>query len=161
MLFIAVSCKKQSKDCGCMGAAPPLLYEVVDKSGKNILDTNNSAKDSLTLIHGGQALYDPIINGNAATSGITGSGFSQAYQKYDGMVVFDFNMLQANSPIANYNFDLSYHGQKLGTIYFKYWRWNHSKTSSWQEAEVFTFNNALVKMDTTGGRHLYVIQLQQ
>jgi hypothetical protein len=73
-------------------------------------------------------------------------------------------MIQLSSPNAanpEYNFNLIYHGKTLGAIYFKYLRWNNDQTSSWQEASVFTFNNVPVKIDTTGGAHIYVIQLQQ
>ncbi len=141
-LFIASSCKKQ-KEC-CIGAAPGLLYQVINKDGENIL---NSPKDSITLTYNNMQFYDYVFELITTTP--------------PGLTLFDGKMLQLNAGIGVPNpihtFKLSYKGQDLGNIYLD----SVKQHSNWQEAKVFTFNNAPVKLDSSSGRHIYVIQLQQ
>jgi len=160
-VFIVSSCKKQAINSNNqMSAAPPLTFVILDKNGNNILDTLNLPKDSLTLtcsVNGDNTqFYDSIIYG---------------FKENNTVVAFDYRMmllsagilspspLQMTTPV--HTFGLSYHGNFLGTIYFEYLRWNYNQNTSWQEAKVFTFNNIPVKIDSSGGRHIYVIRLTQ
>jgi hypothetical protein len=176
LLLAASSCKKQTINTAKSGmsAAPPLFYEVLDKNGKNILDTLNSP-DSLTLSCNDNGLdkqfSDPILNLNVNPLTTIAKATLLGFKNYNGVAAIDYTMLQLSvgvqSPnstaLANpvHTFDLSYHGKSLGTIYFEYLRWNINQYTSWQQASVFTFNNAPVQMDSTSGRPIYVIHLQQ
>jgi hypothetical protein len=152
-LFAVIGCKKQLIGSKTQSSAsPPLMYVVLDQSGKNILDTLGLAKDSLTL----------TSSVNGISTEFCDSIF-YAFKKNNKVVAYDYEMIRLSSENASnpgYTFDLSYHGQKLGVIYFKYSNLIKSPTDSWQKASVFTFNNAPVQLDTTGGGHVYVIKLQ-
>ena len=159
-IILAWACKKESNRA-CCGIPPPLVYEVIGKNGKSILDTNNAPSDSLTLSQFGIRSSDPIITLNILKPGAVPAAYLQAYKQYNETYVTDYAMLQGGSGGVASNFVLSYHGKTLGTICFKPLRWNLSASASWEEAAVFTFNGVPVKMDTTCGKHLYVIQLEQ
>jgi hypothetical protein len=156
-LFLTVSCKKQSVPNPGTSAPPPLWYTIVDKSGNSIFNAA-LATDSVLFTYPGGQFYDYAFNWSDAQAPAY-SYFLPLYEKYNDFIVKDaypmIRLSDSHSPINTFN--LIYHGQNLGTVYFKYLRQN----SNWQEAAVFTFNNIPVKMDTTGGGHLYVIQLQQ
>jgi hypothetical protein len=167
LLFIGSSCKKQvSPEINSTPAAPPLNYVILDKNGKNILDTLALAKDSVTLtcnVNGVKTQFcDSIFYGFKRYNDIN---------QYNNIVAWDFKMLQLSVGIESpyplqttspvHTFSLSYHGNFLGTIYFESLRWNFNQNTSWQEAKVFTFNNMPVKLDSTAnGTHFYIIQLQ-
>ncbi|HEY8781367.1 MAG TPA: hypothetical protein VIM16_07135 [Mucilaginibacter sp.] len=159
LLVIASSCKKPIINAGNQTSTPPpLMYVVLDKNGNNILDTPGLPKDSVTL--------------TCSVSGVNTQfcdSIFYVFKKNNEIVAFDYKMillstgvlalspLQTTSPVNTFN--LSYHGTFLGTVYFEYLGWNHSQTTSWQEAKVFTFNNLPVKIDSASGAHIYVIQL--
>ena len=158
MAFLAVSCKKQASRVCCTAAPPPLWYTIVDKNGNSIFNAA-TATDSVLFTYPGGQFYDYAFNLSAAQPPTAFSYLDSIYKKYSDYVVWDaypmIRLSDSHSPVNTFN--VIYHGQNLGTVYFKYLRQN----SNWQEASVFTFNNVPVKMDTTGGGHLYVIQLQQ
>jgi hypothetical protein len=157
MLFLTVSCKKQSAPYPGTSAPPPLKYTIVDKNGASIFNAA-LATDSVLFTYPGGQFYDYAFNWSAAQPPAYAS-YIPLYKKYNDFIVYDaYPMLRlsdSHSPINTFN--LNYHGQNLGTVYFKYLR----EHSNWMEASIFTFNNVPVKLDTTGGGHLYVIQLQQ
>ncbi len=132
---------------------------ILDKSGNNLLtSTQNLPDDSLTLTYNmnniNSQCYDHILDLNALH-------FidSLLIKKYNGGIVSDGHILQLSAGIGTsspvHTFEVSYHGESLGTIYFEYLR----QHSNWQEAKVFTFNNVPAKMDSTTGAHIYVLQL--
>jgi hypothetical protein len=177
IIFFATagSCKKDSNVNKSTGAAPPLMYEIVNKDGKVILDSANLLKDSVTLSYDDNGTIrqfsDAILDLNAYQPGTVTPGYAAAFKNYNGIAVLDFTMLQLSTGVYStypvvrgtpvHTFDVSYHGKSLGTIYFEYLRWNYSQMSSWQQASVFTFDSMPVKIDSTAGRPLYVIQLQE
>jgi hypothetical protein len=175
ILLLAVgSCKKQTINTGknAMGAAPPLMYEVLDKSGKSILDTINSLTDSLTLSWNDNGVAkqfsDPMLNLNYLPESATSATLQAGYKKYNGIAAVDYKMIALSAGVESpappavlvtpvHAFTLSYHGKNLGSIHFQLLQ----VYDTWVQAKVFTFNNVPVTMDTTNGKHLYVIQLQQ
>ena len=138
ILFLTTgSCKKQTIPPGnAMGASPPLMYEVLDKNGKSILDTANSLTDSLTLSwhnNGVDSQFsDKMLNLNYLPESAASAALLAGYKKYNGITAVDYNMLalskgfiptsllqgatppyypltfQTTNPVHTFN--LSYHG---------------------------------------------------
>jgi len=163
LLLIAGSCKKQVINSGNQTtAAPPLIYVIVDKNGNNILTSPN---DSLTFVYNNNNKFNDAIIDLNLVQGNLSQDYLSLYKKYNDVLANDSKMIQLSLGIVSPNsttlttpvhtFNLIFNGQSLGTIYFEYLQ----QHTNWQEAKVFTFNNLQVKMDSTSGAHIYVIQL--
>ncbi len=161
MLCIASSCKKRVVYSGNhTSAPPPLMYVIVDKNGRNILDTLGLIKDTVTLaynVNGGNVHFCDSI-----PYGINKNNKAVAWDYTMFLLSEGMNPSHPSQTITPVNtFALSYHGNFLGTIYFEYSGWVFNQYASWQQAKVFNFNNTPVKIDSASGEHIYVIQLQQ
>lgn len=143
-LLFETSCKKQAPP-NQTTAAPPLLYDIVDKNGNDILDTAGLPKDSVTITY--------------TVSGFKTQFCDSIYTIYkpgNKIVARDYQMFSLNTKdmAPGTSFDVTYHGNFLGTIHFSSANW----VDDWIQATGFTFNNVPVQL--APGSHIYQLQLQ-
>ena len=146
-LILGTSCKKQALNQTT--AQPPLLYDILDKYGKNILDTPGVPKDSINISYTKNGVNTKFCD-----------SIYLIFKINNTIVAGDFKMFSLNSqnPAPASTFAVTYHGNFLGTINLGSVTWVNNQSGSWEQATGFTFNNVPVQL--APGTHIYQLQLQ-
>jgi len=154
ILLLGNSCKKTlTNNAPETSASTPLIYQIFDTDGNNILTPQINTKDSVMLSCNNGVFYDQL---EEPVDSLTNA---LLISKYNGVIISDNHIARYNNSggtganMLN-SFKISYHGRNLGVIDFQL----KQQHALWVEASVFTLNNATAKLDSSTGIHIYKLQ---
>jgi hypothetical protein len=133
LLMMFFSCKKQNNsdtgDCGCTILPGPILFEIVDKNGNNII---HSANDTLVVTYVSNVPNGFGVSNRLNIFKIQVSQTDTALSKvYNGFVISDYTWqynlgyMSANSGTLHQSITNTYqfylNGKSIGNVYFDFW----------------------------------------